>query len=98
MTTHNGHNGDFAGLLAEILESVKQLRAENLDLASAIEQINGRINILASLKEVKTREQGLEWQMRRGISIDDWNSSNRETKPVELGKQAYQWYRGLSQS
>ena len=56
--------------LAEILESVKQLRAENSDLASAIDQINGRINILASLKEVKTREHKLDGD-NGGISIDE---------------------------
>jgi len=49
-------NGDVTGLLGEILESVKQLRAENSELASAIDQINGRVNILASVKEVKTRK------------------------------------------
>ena len=62
MSTHNGHSGDSAGLLAEILDGVKQLRTENSDLASAIEQINGRINILASLKEVKTRGYRLNAQ------------------------------------
>jgi len=56
MTTTQAQNGDFAGLLGEILESVKQLRAENSELASAVDRINGRVNIIASVKEVKTRK------------------------------------------
>jgi hypothetical protein len=52
MILPNGQTGDSAGPLAEILEIVKQLRAE-------VDQINGRLNILASLKEVKTREHKL---------------------------------------
>jgi len=56
MATAPAQNGDLTGLLGEILESVKQLRAENSELASAIDQINGRVNILASVKEVKTRK------------------------------------------
>jgi hypothetical protein len=59
MSSTQEPGGNVAGLLAEILESVKQLRAENSDLASAIDQINGRINILASVKEIKTRETEL---------------------------------------
>jgi hypothetical protein len=40
-------------LLKEILEGMTALRRENVQLASAVDGINGRVNILAGIKQLK---------------------------------------------
>ena len=40
-------------VLKEILEGLKAMRQENSQLASAIDKINGRVNVLAGVKQVK---------------------------------------------
>jgi hypothetical protein len=40
-------------LLKEILAGMKALRQENTQLASAVDLINGRVNVLAGVKQVK---------------------------------------------
>ncbi|KAJ4339541.1 putative GTP cyclohydrolase [Didymella glomerata] len=40
-------------VLKEILEGLKAMRLENSQLASAIDKINGRVNVLAGVKQVK---------------------------------------------
>lgn len=42
-----------AGLLQEILHELKSLKQENALLSSSVEEINGRVNILAGIKQVK---------------------------------------------
>ncbi|KAF2095180.1 GTP cyclohydrolase II [Rhizodiscina lignyota] len=50
----NGVNGESTtGLLTEILSELKALKQENVHLASTIDEINGRVNILAGIKQVK---------------------------------------------
>lgn len=45
-------NGDVASVLSEILASVKSLQQNHTNLASAVDAINGRVNILAGVKQV----------------------------------------------
>lgn len=52
MEKTNGTNGD-ATLLHEILASLKTIQQENTHLAAAVDAINGRVNILAGVKQVK---------------------------------------------
>ena len=40
-------------VLKEILEGLKAMRLENSQLASAVDKINGRVNVLAGVKQVK---------------------------------------------
>jgi hypothetical protein len=40
-------------LLKEILEGMNALRRENVQLASAVDGINGRVNMLAGIKQLK---------------------------------------------
>lgn len=42
----------FSGLLAEILTGLKSLQKDNAQLASAVDAINGRVNMLAGVKQV----------------------------------------------
>ena len=41
------------GLLKEILEGLKSLRTENVQLAASVDKINGRVNMLAGIKQIK---------------------------------------------
>lgn len=40
-------------VLKEILESLKALRTENSELAASVDKINGRVNMLAGIKQIK---------------------------------------------
>lgn len=40
-------------VLKEILEGLKALRAENIGLAASVDKINGRVNMLAGIKQIK---------------------------------------------
>lgn len=42
-----------AGLLTEVLTELKALKQENAHLTSSIDEINGRVNILAGIKQVR---------------------------------------------
>jgi len=46
-------NENITAVLAEILESIKSLKQEGSNLASAVDEINGRVNILAGVKQVR---------------------------------------------
>ncbi|KAF2086898.1 GTP cyclohydrolase II [Saccharata proteae CBS 121410] len=43
---------DVSGLLTEILNEVKGLKSEHVQLSSAVDAINGRVNMLAGVKEI----------------------------------------------
>lgn len=53
-------------LLKEILEGLKSLRQENSQLASSVDAINGRVNMLAEIKQIK---DGAKEQPSNGTSI-----------------------------
>jgi hypothetical protein len=40
-------------VLKEILEGLKALRSENSVLAASVDKINGRVNMLAGIKQIK---------------------------------------------
>lgn len=49
-------NGESTtALLHQILSELKGLKQENQDLSSSIDEINGRVNILAGIKQVKAQ-------------------------------------------
>jgi hypothetical protein len=49
-------NGDLSiALLKEILGELKNLKQENVQLHSSVDEINGRVNILAGVKQVKNQ-------------------------------------------
>jgi hypothetical protein len=45
-------NDSISSVLSEILASVKALQVENHVLASRVDEINGKVNVLSSLKQV----------------------------------------------
>lgn len=46
-------SADVAGVLAEILASIQTLKQENSHLAAAVDAISGKVNILATVKEIQ---------------------------------------------
>lgn len=44
---------DMSGVLAEILASIQTLKQENSHLAAAVDAISGKVNILATVKEIQ---------------------------------------------
>jgi hypothetical protein len=59
---------DMSGVLAEILASIQTLKQENFHLAAAVDAISGKVNILATVKEIQDEaargEFGLPIQIR----------------------------------
>jgi hypothetical protein len=53
MSTH----GSSDAVLNEILDGMKALRRENEQLASTVDAINGRVNMLAGIKQLKDEAQ-----------------------------------------
>jgi GTP cyclohydrolase N terminal len=51
---------NISGVLTEILDSLKSLRQENSQLTAAIDKINGRVNVLASVKQVHDASDSCE--------------------------------------
>ncbi|KAF1985953.1 GTP cyclohydrolase-like protein II [Aulographum hederae CBS 113979] len=72
-------NEDVLGLLKEISQTVKSLQKENVHLSSAVDAINGRVNTLAGIKQVK--DVG-----RQDISTTK-NGPSASSEPVEVVKE-----------
>lgn len=51
----NGVAETSTDLLKEILGELKSLKQENANLASSVDEINGRVNILAGVKQVRAQ-------------------------------------------
>ncbi|EMC97421.1 hypothetical protein BAUCODRAFT_451845 [Baudoinia panamericana UAMH 10762] len=51
MPQTNGDHPDTASLLQEILQSVRSLKQDQVQLASTVEAINGRVNVLAGVRQ-----------------------------------------------
>ncbi|KIW09387.1 uncharacterized protein PV09_00281 [Verruconis gallopava] len=43
---------DIAGLLAQLLEDIKTIKSDNARLTSQLDSINGKVNILSSVKQI----------------------------------------------
>jgi hypothetical protein len=73
-------------LLREILETLKTLKTDNTVLAASVDKINGRVNMLASVKQIKD-EAALE--AARG-SLSNNKAKEADTdKAVEAVSQQY---------
>ncbi|KAL1590379.1 hypothetical protein WHR41_00677 [Cladosporium halotolerans] len=51
--TSNGEPTDTTGILQEILSSLRSLKQDHSQLASAVDAINGRVNTLAGIKQIQ---------------------------------------------
>ena len=43
---------DLAGLLTQVLEDIKTIKSENARLTTQLDSINGKVNILSSVKQI----------------------------------------------
>jgi hypothetical protein len=43
---------DIAGLLTQVLEDIKTIKSENVRLNNQLDSINGKVNILSSVKQI----------------------------------------------
>ncbi|THZ10681.1 hypothetical protein D6C95_00396 [Aureobasidium pullulans] len=96
MEKTNG-TGNDAAILQEILASLKTIQQENTHLAAAVDAINGRVNILAGVKQVKDLtvdpaavERNKQHQVAPVIStITQDAASSRDLPPVpESGRRS----------
>lgn len=73
-------NPDLSNVLNEILGGLKKLREEHNQLASAVDAISGKVNVLASVK--KAREGAAEdSKSKSGREADHPRSTNVNTAP-----------------
>lgn len=72
-------------LLKEILASMKALRQENTQLASAVDLINGRVNVLAGVKQVK--DEAMKAESTASVS---GKAKPEEEKTVEAVSEKYE--------
>lgn len=74
-------------VLKEILEGLKAMRLENSQLASAIDKINGRVNVLAGVKQVKDEAAS---EAANGTLSKEKAKASDSAQPVEAVSQQYE--------
>lgn len=62
---------DQSAILKEVLEAVKTLQLNQIQLASNVDAISGRVNVLAGMKEV------------RDVAIDSAASPVKKPEPIQ---------------
>lgn len=75
-------NPDVSALLGEILSGLKTLQQDNAQLSSQVDAINGRVNMLAGIKQVQDTANA---QAPAAVQNDD-------TKPSESVKAVIEQY------
>jgi hypothetical protein len=75
------------GLLKEILEGMNALRKENSQLATAIDAINGRVNMLAGVKQL---QEGADGAGTNGSASKGKPAEVEQEKTVEAVSQQYE--------
>ncbi|GME46173.1 gtp cyclohydrolase ii [Neofusicoccum parvum] len=79
-------NPDVPALLGEIMSSLKALQQDNVQLSSQVDAINGRVNMLAGIKQVQdTADAAASGQASAAAAKDD-------TKPSESVKAVSEQY------
>ena len=73
-------------VLKEILEGLKSLRTENAELAASVDKINGRVNILAGIKQIKDDAAS---QAANGTLGEEQAKDVESEKTVEAVSQQY---------
>jgi hypothetical protein len=74
-------------LLKEILEGLKALRTENVQLAASVDKINGRVNMLAGIKQIKDEAAR---DAANGVLSKDKLKDTESEKTVEAVSQQYE--------
>lgn len=74
-------------VLKQILESMNELRKGNESLATAIDAINGRVNMLAGVKQLQDQAEG---QSANGAPTKEKSKEVESEKTVEAISQQYE--------
>ena len=74
-------------VLKEILEGLKALRAENSVLAASVDKINGRVNMLAGIKQIKDEAAS---EAANGKLSSDKATEAESGKTVEAVSEQYE--------
>lgn len=74
-------------VLKEILEGLKALRSENSVLAASVDKINGRVNMLAGIKQIKDEAAS---EAANGTLASDKATEAESGKTVEAVSQQYE--------
>jgi hypothetical protein len=74
-------------VLKEILEGLKALRAENSVLAASVDKINGRVNMLAGIKQIKDEAAS---EAANGTLSSDKATEAESGKTVEAVSEQYE--------
>jgi hypothetical protein len=73
-------------VLKEILEGLKSLRTENAQLAASVDKINGRVNMLAEIKQIKDDAAS---EAANGTLSNGKATETESSKAVEAVSQQY---------
>jgi hypothetical protein len=84
MTTENSISD---AVLKEILEGLRSLRTENAQLAASVDKINGRVNMLAGIKQLKDEAAS---EAANGTLSKDKAKDAESEKTVEAVSQQYE--------
>jgi hypothetical protein len=74
-------------VLKEILEGLRSLRTENAHLAASVDKINGRVNMLAGIKQIKDEAASAA---ANGTLSDSKANDAESSKAVEAVSQQYE--------
>jgi len=74
-------------VLKEILEGLRALRTENSSLAASVDKINGRVNMLAGIKQIKDEAAS---EAANGTLGKDKASEVQREKTVEAVSEQYE--------
>lgn len=83
----SSENSTSDAVLKEILDGLKALRAENVSLAASVDKINGRVNMLAEIKQIKDDAAS---EAANGTSGKEKAKDAGSEKTVEAVSQAYE--------
>jgi hypothetical protein len=75
-------------VLKEILDGLKALRTENSVLAASVDKINGRVNMLAGIKEIK--DKAANDAANGTLNGEKANGAAESGKTVEAVSQQYE--------
>jgi hypothetical protein len=75
-------------LLKEILEGLKALRTENSVLAASVDKINGRVNMLAGIKQIK--DEAASEAAKGTLNREKANGAAESAETVEAVSQQYE--------
>jgi hypothetical protein len=74
-------------VLKEILEGLRAMRTENAHLAASVDKINGRVNMLAGIKQIKDEAAS---EAANGTLSEDKAKETESSKAVEAVSQQYE--------